>query len=321
MQTHSHTGAVAATPVSFRGKLGAAWARSGSMLCIGIDPDPRRFPAPLQGKSNALFQFCTSIADATAPYACAFKPQIACFSSLSAEDCLVDLIKYLRTRHPAIPIILDAKRGDIGSTAEHYAREAFERYGADAVTVSPYMGGDSLDPFLAYKDRGVIALCRTSNPGSADLQQLTVELPDDLCRLLESSGRQGPRKLPLYQYVALLAMHRWNANGQMALVLGATYPEALACVRQIARDLPLLVPGIGAQGGDVNAAVSAGSDDNGWGMMLNASRSILYASSAEDYAEAAAHMACETAKLIKAAVLESISKRKAADAQHRSQQP
>ena len=283
----------------FSAKLQQAWQRSGSMLCVGIDPDPARFPRPLQGKSDALFRCCTAIVDATAPFACAFKPQIAYFASLGAEDCLKALMLYLRERHPAIPLILDAKRGDIGSTAEHYAREAFERYQADAVTVNPYMGGDSIAPYLAYPNRGVIALCRTSNQGGADLQELQVQVPDDLSTLLATSQGRAAERLPLYQVVALLAAYRWNAAGQMALVVGATYPEELASVRALAPDLPLLVPGIGAQGGDVHAAVKAGRQAKGWGLMLNSSRAILYASAGEDYAEAAARVAKETADLIR----------------------
>ncbi|NCZ47537.1 MAG: orotidine-5'-phosphate decarboxylase, partial [Betaproteobacteria bacterium] len=270
---------------------------------------PKRFPLPLQGKADALYRFCTNIADATAAYACAFKPQIAHFASLAAEECLQALMRYLRERHPTVPIILDAKRGDVGSTAEHYAREAFERYKADAVTVSPYMGSDSIAPYLAYRERGVIVLCRTSNPGAADLQDLQVTLPDDLHRLpderirLLKKARPDGRglQLPLYQLVALLAVHRWDQHQQMALVLGATYPEELARVRELAPDIPLLVPGIGAQGGDVFKAVRAGRDREGRGMILNASRSILYASAEEDYAEAAARVARQTAELIREA--------------------
>jgi orotidine-5'-phosphate decarboxylase len=269
------------------------------MLCVGIDPDPARFPKPLQGKADALYDFCIAIVDATAPFACAFKPQIAYFASLGAEACLTALMQYIRQKYPEVPIILDAKRGDIGSTAEHYAREAFERYQADAVTVSPYMGGDSIAPYLAYENRGVIALCRTSNPGGADLQALQVRLPDNLSELIRARHKQVPDPLPLYQIVALLAAHRWNDKGQMALVVGATYPEELALVRALAPDLPLLVPGIGAQGGDVHAAVIAGRQASGWGLMLNASRAILYASAGEDYAEAAAGVAKKTAELIR----------------------
>ena len=202
------------------------------MLCVGIDPDPSRFPSPLKGRSDALFAFCTSIADATAPFACAFKPQIAYFASLGAEDCLEALMDYLRQRHPGIPTILDAKRGDIGATATQYAREVFGRYGADAVTVSPYLGRDSVEPYLEWGDRGVIVLCRTSNPGGSDLQFLNV----------------SPDGQPLYLHVAKLAAQQWNSSGQISLVVGATFPEEIAKVRAIIGDMPLLIPGIGAQG-------------------------------------------------------------------------
>ena len=273
----------------FRAKLRSAWIRSGSMLCVGLDPDPSRFPAHLRGRPRAILEFCTRLAEATAPYACAFKPQIAYFASAAAEEQLLALIEHLRAHYPDIPVLLDAKRGDIGSTAEHYAREVFERYRVDAVTVSPYMGGDSIEPYLAYPGRGVIVLCRTSNPGGADLQALPV------CPSAASNA------IPLYAYVAHLAATRWNAKGQIGLVVGATYPEELRRVRQIAPDLPILVPGIGAQGGEILSAVAAGLDASRWGMMISSSRAILYASSGEDYAYAAARVAQRTADAIRQA--------------------
>jgi orotidine-5'-phosphate decarboxylase len=177
-------------------------------------------------------------------------------------------------------VILDAKRGDIGATAEQYAREAFERYKADAVTVNPYMGGDTLEPYLAYPDKGVIVLCRTSNPGGDDFQMLPVQV--------------NGQSQPLYQYVAHKAATEWNRNGNVSLVVGATYPAELAAVRQIIGDMPLLVPGIGAQGGDIQAAVQAGKTANGTGLVINSSRAILYASAGEDFAEAARQVAQAT---------------------------
>ena len=246
------------------------------MLCVGIDPDPSRFPSPLKGRSDALFAFCTSIADATAPFTCAFKPQIAYFASLGAEDCLEALMDYLRQRHPGIPTILDAKRGDIGSTAEHYAKEAFERYQADAITVSPYMGFDSMQPYLAHADKGVIVLCRTSNAGGSDVQ------------FLETGSR------PVYQVVAERARNVWNTSGQMGLVVGATFPQEIAKVREIVGDMPLLIPGIGAQGGDIEATVRAGRTADGTGMMINSSRAILYASDTSDFEQAARRVAEQT---------------------------
>ena len=262
--------------VTFIDKLKSRWQSADSLLCVGLDPDPSRFPAHLRERDDAIFAFCAAIADATAPYACAFKPQIAYFASARAEDQLESLIARLRSRHPQVPVVLDAKRGDIGATAGHYAREAFERYGADAVTLSPFMGQDSIAPFLDYADRGVFLLCRTSNPGGDDLQ------------MLDAGGER------LYERVARLAAEKWNGSGQLGLVVGATYPAELARVRAVAGRLPLLVPGIGAQGGDVQASVVAGQTDDGTGMLINSSRAILYAGSGEDFAQAAAVAAQRT---------------------------
>jgi len=266
--------------VTFIDKLSAAWTANNSLLCVGLDPDIAKFPAHLQGQPDAIYTFCKAIIDATAATACAFKPQIAYFAALRAEDQLEAICEYLRTHYPQIPIVLDAKRGDIGATAEQYAREAFERYGADAVTVNPYMGFDSVAPYLEWKDRGVIILCRTSNPGGSDLQ------------FLNADGK------PVYQHVAQLVAEKWNTNGQCGLVVGATFPDELAQVRRIVGDMPLLVPGIGAQGGDVRATVQAGKTADGTGMMINSSRAILYAKAdeqaGEDFAKAARRVATET---------------------------
>lgn len=271
--------------MTFIDKLSAAWTRNNSLLCVGLDPDPARFPAQLQGQPDAIVQFCKAIIDATADLACAFKPQIAYFAALGAEAQLEEICRYLRERYPHIPLVLDAKRGDIGATAHQYAREAFERYGADAVTVSPYMGFDSVEPYLEWADRGVIVLCRTSNAGGSDLQFLDV------------GGR------PLYQYVAQLVAEKWNRNGQLALVVGATFPDEIAQVRKLVGDMPLLIPGVGAQGGDVEATVKAGRTANGAGMMINSSRAILYAAprDGEDFAAAARRVAMETRDAINAA--------------------
>ncbi|MDS1140522.1 orotidine-5'-phosphate decarboxylase [Pusillimonas sp. SM2304] len=267
----------------FTQKLERAWATSNSMLTIGLDPDPHRFPAELQGRSDAIFEFCRSIIDVTAQYACAVKPQIAYFSAQRAEDQLEALCDYILEHHPDLPIVLDAKRGDIGSTAEQYAREAFERYQADAVTVNPYMGFDSLEPYLAWKSKGVIILCRTSNKGGSDLQ------------FIESTDGT-----PLYLHVASQAAEKWNTSGQCALVVGATFPEEIAKVRARVGDMPLLIPGIGAQGGDIPSTVQAGRDSQGTGMMINSSRAILYASGGDDWREAAAHAARATRDAINA---------------------
>ncbi|AMP16691.1 orotidine-5'-phosphate decarboxylase [Collimonas pratensis] len=266
--------------MTFIEKLSAAWRTNNSLLCVGLDPDIAKFPAHMQQQPDAIYTFCKEIIDATAATACAFKPQIAYFSAMRAEDQLEAICAYLRENHPHIPIVMDAKRGDIGATAEQYAREAFERYGADAVTVSPYMGFDSVAPYLEWKDRGAIVLCRTSNAGGSDLQFLTVD------------------GVPLYQHVARLVAEKWNTNGQCGLVVGATFPQELAQVRSIIGDMPLLVPGVGAQGGDIQATVHAGKTANGMGMMINSSRAILYAkpdlAAGEDFAQAAKRVALET---------------------------
>ena len=275
------------SPNSFTQQLQTAWASQGSMLCIGLDPDPKRLPPSLQGKPEGIFEFCREIADATADLACSFKPQFAYFASQGAEAQLEKLIAHLKNKYPKIPVILDSKRGDIGSTAEHYAMEAFERYGADAVTVSPYMGFDSVEPYLRHAGKGVIILCRTSNPGGSDLQFLNVA----------SSGE------PLYLHVAKLASQQWNGSGQISLVVGATFPEEIAKVRAVVGEMPLLIPGIGAQGGDIDATVKAGSIANkpGTGMMINSSRAILYASSGSDFAEAARKVAQSTRDALRSA--------------------
>lgn len=270
--------------MDFLSRLDYAWATRQSLLQVGLDPDTQRFPRELRGKDDAIFQFCRDIIDATAPYVCSFKPQIAFFSANCAEDQLQSLCEYIRNQHPDLPIVLDAKRGDVGSTAEQYAREAFERYQAHAVTVSPYMGLDSLEPYLAWNDRGLMVLCRTSNPGGSDLQFLKIETGE-----------------PLYLHVAGLVADQWNIKGQCGLVVGATFPNELAAVRQRIGDaMPLLVPGIGAQGGDITATVNAGVNTAGTGMMINSSRAILYASGDDDWREAAARAAQELRDAINA---------------------
>ena len=260
--------------------LDAAWQANDSLLCVGIDPDLARLPRQLAGRSGAILEFGKAIVDATADLVCAFKPQIAYFAAARAEDQLEDLIAHIHASHPAIPVILDAKRGDIGSTAEQYAREAFERYQADAVTVNPFMGSDSVSPFTDYQDKGVIILCRTSNAGGGDLQDLMV------------GGAAG--EMRLYQHIARVVADKWNGHGNCALVVGATVPAELADVRRIVGEMPLLVPGIGAQGGDIEATVKAGKSVAGTGLMINSARAVLYASSGEDYALAARKVAKAT---------------------------
>ena len=250
-------------------QLTRAWERSDSLACVGLDPDIERFPRHIAAEPSPIFQFNKAIIDATADLVCAYKPQFAHYAACGAEDQLERTIEYIHEKHPGVPVILDAKRGDVGNTAERYATEAFERYGADAVTVNPYLGSDSLEPFLRHADKGVVILCRTSNPGARDLQD----------RLI------GARKL--YQVVAELAAQRWNSRGNCLLVVGATYPGDLAEVRALVGNMPLLVPGVGAQGGEVAQVVQNGQTARGTGLIISSSRAILYASSGEDFASAA----------------------------------
>lgn len=249
--------------------LSRAWRQNDSLVCVGLDPEIERFPRHLAGQGSPIFLFNKAIIDATADRVCAYKPQFAHYAAYEAEDQLERTIEYIHRSHPDVPVILDSKRGDVGNTAERYAIEAFERYGADAVTVNPYLGGDSLEPYLRRADKGVIILCRTSNPGARDLQDLKV----------------GERAL--YLVVAQLAAQRWNSRGNCLLVVGATYPEELAQVRALVGDMPLLVPGVGAQGADVAQAVRSGQTADGTGLIISSSRAILYASQGEDFASAA----------------------------------
>ncbi len=255
--------------MSFIASLRHAWQHNNSLVCVGLDPEPSRFPQRFADDGDAVFHFCRDIVDATADLVCCFKPQIAHFAALGAEHALERLIAHIHKHQPGVPVILDAKRGDIGSTAQHYASEAFDRYAADAVTLNPYLGRDSLQPFLDRADKGVVILCRTSNAGAGDLQDLDV------------GGR------PLYQHVADKVAREWNANGNCLLVTGATFPQQLAEVRAIVGDLPLLVPGIGAQGGDVEAVLRNGQSSEGSGLLISSSRAILYAGNDDDFANAA----------------------------------
>jgi orotidine-5'-phosphate decarboxylase len=260
------------TEAGFIARLTAAARRNNSLVCVGLDPELERLPARVRTASAPFFEFNKCIIDATADLACCYKPQFAHYAALGAEDQLLATIRYIHERHPGLPVILDSKRGDIGSTAVKYAQESFERYEADAVTVNPYLGFDSVEPYLKWADRGVIILCRTSNPGARDFQDL------------DSGGRR------LYRHVAERVAQHWNAAGNCMLVIGATYPQELAEIRAVVGDLPFLVPGVGAQGGDVAAAVRAGRTPDGMGLVLNSSRGILYASSGNDF-EAAARAA------------------------------
>ena len=266
--------------MKFTERLAAAEQANGSMLCVGLDPEPARFPPPWRDDPRRIFDFCAAIVDATRDLVIAFKPQIAYFAAQRAEDQLERLIAHIAAVAPQVPVILDAKRGDIGATAEQYAREAFERYRADALTLSPFMGFDSIEPYLRYVDKGLILLCRTSNPGGDDLQAQALA--------------SGP---VLYERIAELAQGPWNRSGQLGLVVGATYPEEIARVRAIAPTLPLLIPGVGAQGGDAAATVRAGwrqQDGQTVGaIIVSSSRGILYASDGDDFAAAARQKALQ----------------------------
>lgn len=272
--------------MDFVAALRGAWEKNDSLLCVGLDPDPARFPAHLGDHPRAILEFCTAIADATADLACAFKPQIAHFAARRAEGELEALIAHIHAAHPGIPVILDAKRGDIGSTAEQYAREAFERYRADAVTLSPFMGFDTIEPYLRYEGKGAFLLCRTSNPGGDDFQAQ---------RLADLPGQ--PR---LFEHIAQLAQGPWNRNGQLGLVVGATRPAEIERVRALAPTLPLLIPGVGAQGGDAEATVRAGWRPDA-PIVVNSSRAILYAGGGADFAAAARAEAERTRRVLQAA--------------------
>ena len=272
--------------MTFLEMLHTASTQNNSMLCVGLDPEPTRFPADMQGDPRKIFDFCAAIVDATADLVCAFKPQIAYFAAHGAEDQLELLMQHMRANAPQVPVILDAKRGDIGSTAQQYAKEAFERYGADAVTLSPFMGFDSVEPYLDYPGKGAFLLCRTSNPGGDDLQNQ---------RLASVEGQPL-----LYEHIASLAQGPWNRNGQLGLVVGATYSAEIERVRALAPTVPLLIPGVGAQGGDAAATVRAGWRPDG-PIIVNSSRAILYASSGADFAAAARREALKTRDLLQAA--------------------
>ncbi len=277
--------------MTFLDMLGAAERQNQSLLCVGLDPDPARFPAGMKGDASKIYDFCAAIVEATADAVIAFKPQIAYFAAHRAEDQLERLMAHMKRVAPQVPVILDAKRGDIGSTAEQYAIEAFERYGADAVTLSPFMGFDSVQPYLKHHGKGAFLLCRTSNPGGDDLQNQ---------RLATVDGQ--PR---VYEHIAQLAQGSWNLNGQLGLVVGATYPAEIERVRALAPTLPLLIPGVGAQGGDAVATIRAGhraKDGATTGaVIVNSSRAVLYASAGDDFADAARAEALRTRDVLNAA--------------------
>ncbi|MDH3208826.1 MAG: orotidine-5'-phosphate decarboxylase [Burkholderiaceae bacterium] len=269
--------------MNFTEALLRAERQNNSLLCVGLDPEPARFPGAWQNNPARIFDFCTAIVDATKDQVLAFKPQIAYFAAHRAEDQLERLITHIRSVAPQVLVILDAKRGDIGTTAQQYARESFERYQADAVTLSPFMGLDSIEPYFAYADKGLFVLCRTSNAGGAALQ----------AQRLANGDR-------LYEHIARLVGGEWNRGGQLGLVVGATYPSEIERVRALAPALPLLIPGIGAQGGDAQAAVRAGAKGRS-PVILSSSRDVLYASSGADFQAAARRAAEATREVLNAA--------------------
>ena len=277
--------------MTFLEQLQGAERQNGSLLCVGLDPEPSKFPASMKGDASKIYDFCAQIVDATADLAISFKPQIAYFAAHRAEEQLEKLMAHIRRNAPHVPVILDAKRGDIGATAEQYAIEAFERYGADAVTLSPFMGFDSVQPYLKHHGKGAFLLCRTSNPGGDDLQNQ---------RLASVDGQPL-----LYEHIAKLAQGPWNVNGQLGLVVGATYPAEIERVRSLAPTLPLLIPGVGAQGGDAVATIKSGyRQRNGattGAVIVSSSRAILYASSGPDFAQAARNEAMRTRDVLRAA--------------------
>ena len=277
--------------MTFLEQLQEAERSNQSMLCVGLDPEPSKFPAHLKSDASKIYDFCAAIVDATADLVISFKPQIAYFAAHRAEDQLEKLMQHMRSTAPHVPVILDAKRGDIGSTAAQYAIEAFERYGADAVTLSPFMGFDSVQPYLAYHGKGAFLLCRTSNPGGDDFQAQ---------RLSSVPGEPF-----LYEHIAKLVQGAWNTNGQLGLVVGATYPAEIERVRKVAPHVPLLIPGVGAQGGDAVATVKAGwkavNDQTTAPIIVNSSRAVLYASSGADFAAAARQVAMQTRDVLQAA--------------------
>jgi len=259
--------------LNFIEKLTKAWDKNNSLLCVGLDPDISKIPEHLKVIENPLFEFCKAIVDQTHDLVCAFKPQAAYFSAESAEGELEMIISYIRKYYPSIPVILDSKRGDIGSTATKYAFESFERYQADAVTVNPYMGFDAAKPFLEYSNKGTILLCRTSNPSAEDFQDLLVD------------GK------PLYLHVAGLAARKWNENKNCLLVVGATWPEQMEEIRKITLNMPFLVPGVGTQGGEIESLVKVGQTVEGTGLIISSSRAVIYASDRTDFAESAREVA------------------------------
>ncbi len=266
---------MSASTDSFHALLARRWQR-GNFVCVGLDVDYERIPGVVKlgsTREEALFVFNRDIVDATHDLVCAYKPNSAFYEAHGDAGwrALTSTVHYIKETYPEIPVILDAKRADIGSTNLGYVTAAFDDMKVDAITVHPYLGKEALAPFLQRRDKGIIVLVKTSNPGSGELQDLPV----------------GEAREPLYQIVARNIARDWNTYGNCGLVVGATYPTELQRVRELVGDMPILIPGIGAQGGDVAATVVAGRDSRGQGMIINSSRGIIYASNGPDFAQAA----------------------------------
>lgn len=263
--------------MTFVEKLESRQKKMRTLLCVGLDPDKNKIPVSLLKTAHPLYEFNKAIIDNTHQYVCAYKPQVAYYSAVGAERDLEKTVDYIHSNYPDIPVILDAKRNDIGSTAEKYAMEVFDRYQIDAVTVNPYMGHDSVKPFADHKDKGVIILCKTSNASSVDLQEVIVE------------------GMPLYLYLAKKAIQKWNYNNNILFVVGATFPQQMKQIREIAKDAIFLVPGVGAQGGSISDVLSNGLRKDGLGLIISSSREIIHAGTDENYylaSQKAAEKAC-----------------------------
>jgi orotidine-5'-phosphate decarboxylase len=300
---------------TFLEMLHGRWAK-GLFVCVGLDSEVEKIPATkdfIGGvPESVVFNFNKAIINATADYVCAYKPNIAFYEERGEKgiEVLQETIFYLKQNYPEIPVILDSKRGDIGNTNNGYVKSAFEYFEADAITINPYLGSEANKPFLERDDKGIIVLCRTSNPGAGEFQdRLTFVSWEELeglisqdivtsirvCKWQEASGGV---LMPLYHLVALNVARKWNINNNCAIVAGATYPEELGMLRFLTDNLPFLIPGIGAQGGDVEKTVKAGIDFKGAGMIINSSRGIIFASKGEDFAEAARRETIRLTELI-----------------------
>ena len=288
--------------MTFQEKLNAIVKKNNSLVCVGLDSDVNKIPEHLKSKENAVFEFNKAIVDATHDLVCAYKPNSA-FYEARGEEGIRDLkmtFNYINNKYPEVFTIIDAKRADIGNTNDGYAKYAFDFLKADGITLHPYLGREAMGPFLQREDKVSIILCRTSNPGAGEFQDIVIS---NEVRDLATEGSVNKKKnasldfspparndkgVKLYQYVASQVAKEWNKNNNCMLVVGATYPQELAKVRKIVGDeMTLLVPGIGAQGGDVEKTVKAGLNSKGAGMIINSSRGIIFASSGPDFAEVA----------------------------------